>query len=121
MKSRTTEMVAISSGETMSFHSVESWLNDWLANKAGGASGRTMVCRFRLAACSDKACIRKLFQDAAGSLCGCHVIHRHALLCVCRAFARVHKIYEKLMAKSLFLRREFLGEEFLSVCIQCPS
>ena len=36
------EMVAISSGEVMSFHSAESWLNNWLANKAGSASVRTM-------------------------------------------------------------------------------
>jgi integrase len=40
------EMVAISSGETMSFHSVGSWLNDWLANKAGGAAEGTML-RYR--------------------------------------------------------------------------
>jgi hypothetical protein len=29
------EMVAISSGETMSFHTARGWLNDWVANKAG--------------------------------------------------------------------------------------
>ena len=29
------EMVAISTGEPMSFHSVRSWLNDWLTNKTG--------------------------------------------------------------------------------------
>ena len=40
------EMVAISSGETMSFHSIESWLTDWLANKAGGAAEGTML-RYR--------------------------------------------------------------------------
>jgi integrase len=36
------EMVAISSGETMSFHTVASWLNDWLANKTGVVSERTL-------------------------------------------------------------------------------
>jgi integrase len=40
------EMVAFSSGEVMSFHSIESWLNDWLANKAGGAAEGTML-RYR--------------------------------------------------------------------------
>lgn len=37
------EMVAISSGETLSFHSVEGWLNDWLASKDGSASKSTLV------------------------------------------------------------------------------
>jgi hypothetical protein len=36
------EMVAISSGETMSFYTVETWLNGWLANKAGGIANATM-------------------------------------------------------------------------------
>ena len=36
------EMVAISSGETMSFHTVRSWLNDWLTNKTGAVSERTL-------------------------------------------------------------------------------
>ena len=40
------EMVALSSGEVMSFHSIEGWLNDWLANKAGGAAEGTML-RYR--------------------------------------------------------------------------
>ena len=39
-------MVAISSGETMSFHSVRSWLNDWLTNKTGAVSERTLA-RYR--------------------------------------------------------------------------
>src|SRR4029077_1757640 len=40
------EMVAISTGETMSFHSVSSWLNDWLTNKTGAVSEKTLV-RYR--------------------------------------------------------------------------
>jgi integrase len=36
------EMVAISSGETMSFHTVRSWLNDWLTNKTGAVSEGTL-------------------------------------------------------------------------------
>ena len=40
------EMVAISSGETMSFHTTEGWLSDWLANKAGGTAEGTML-RYR--------------------------------------------------------------------------
>ena len=36
------EMVAISTGEPMSFHTVRGWLNDWLANKTGAVSGRTL-------------------------------------------------------------------------------
>jgi site-specific recombinase XerD len=39
-------MVAISTGETMSFHSVRSWFNDWLTNKTGAVSERTLV-RYR--------------------------------------------------------------------------
>ena len=40
------EMVKISSGETMNFHSVEDWLNEWLANKTGGVAEATML-RYR--------------------------------------------------------------------------
>ena len=40
------EMVAISSGETMSFHTVRGWLDDWLTNKSGVVSERTLV-RYR--------------------------------------------------------------------------
>ena len=40
------EMVAISTGETMSFHSVRGWLNDWLTNKTGAVSEKTLV-RYR--------------------------------------------------------------------------
>jgi integrase len=36
------EMVAISSGETLSFHSARSWLNDWLTNKTGAISETTL-------------------------------------------------------------------------------
>ena len=36
------EMVAISSGETLSFHSARSWLNDWLSNKTGAISEITL-------------------------------------------------------------------------------
>lgn len=36
------EMVAISTGETLSFHSARSWLNDWLANKTGAISETTL-------------------------------------------------------------------------------
>ncbi len=36
------EMVAISTGEPMSFHTARGWLNDWLANKTGAVSGRTL-------------------------------------------------------------------------------
>ncbi len=36
------EMVAISSGETLSFHNVRGWLNDWLTNKVGVVSERTL-------------------------------------------------------------------------------
>ena len=36
------ELVATSSGEELTFHSVEDWLADWLSNKAGSASARTM-------------------------------------------------------------------------------
>ena len=39
------EMVAFSSGEPMSFHTVRGWLNDWLANKVGTVTERTL---FRL-------------------------------------------------------------------------
>jgi integrase len=40
------EMVAISSGETMNFHTARSWLNDWLTNKTGAVSERTLA-RYR--------------------------------------------------------------------------
>jgi integrase len=40
------EMVAVSSGETLSFHTVRSWLTDWLANKSGAVAERTLV-RYR--------------------------------------------------------------------------
>jgi integrase len=36
------EMVAFSSGETLSFHSARSWLNDWLTNKTGAISEITL-------------------------------------------------------------------------------
>ena len=36
------ELVAASSGEEMTFHSVEAWLASWLSNKADSASARTM-------------------------------------------------------------------------------
>jgi integrase len=36
------ELVAASSGEELTFHSVEDWLTGWLSNKAGSASARTM-------------------------------------------------------------------------------
>jgi integrase len=36
------EMVAVSSGETLSFHTVRGWLNDWLTNKVGVVSERTL-------------------------------------------------------------------------------
>jgi integrase len=36
------EMVAFSSGETLSFHSARSWLNDWLTNKTGAISETTL-------------------------------------------------------------------------------
>jgi integrase len=36
------EMVAFSSGETLSFHSARSWLNDWLRNKTGAISEITL-------------------------------------------------------------------------------
>jgi integrase len=36
------EMVAICSGEQMEFHSVESWLRDWLEGKAGSAAKTTV-------------------------------------------------------------------------------
>jgi integrase len=35
------EMVTISSGETMSFHTARGWLGEWLANKVGVVSERT--------------------------------------------------------------------------------
>ena len=35
------ELVAASSGEEMTFHSVEEWLRGWLSNKEGSASART--------------------------------------------------------------------------------
>ena len=37
------EMVAISSGEQMEFHSVEGWLKDWLAGKAGSTAKATFT------------------------------------------------------------------------------
>ena len=40
------EMVKISSGETMNFHSIEAWLKEWLTNKAGGVAEGTML-RYR--------------------------------------------------------------------------
>ena len=40
------EMVAISTGETMSFHTARGWFNDWLANKTGAVSERTLF-RYR--------------------------------------------------------------------------
>jgi hypothetical protein len=40
------EMVKISSGEAMNFHSVEGWLNEWLANKAGAVADGTLL-RYR--------------------------------------------------------------------------
>jgi integrase len=36
------ELVAASSGEELTFHSTQDWLNDWLSNKAGSASAATM-------------------------------------------------------------------------------
>jgi integrase len=36
------ELVAASSGEELEFHSVESWLTDWLANKEGTTAPRTL-------------------------------------------------------------------------------
>ena len=36
------ELVAASSGEELTFHSVEDWLTGWLSNKTGSASARTM-------------------------------------------------------------------------------
>jgi hypothetical protein len=40
------EMVAISSGETMHFHTIEGWLSEFLANKSDGVAERTML-RYR--------------------------------------------------------------------------
>ena len=40
------EMVAISSGEGMEFFTVSQWMEQWLANKTGGASANTML-RYR--------------------------------------------------------------------------
>ena len=40
------EMVAASSGETLSFHTARGWLTDWLTNKSGAVSDRTLV-RYR--------------------------------------------------------------------------
>ena len=40
------EMVKISSGERMNFFSIERWLSEWLANKAGGVAEGTML-RYR--------------------------------------------------------------------------
>ncbi len=40
------EMVAITSGEALTSYTVEGWLNEWLDNKAGGASENTML-RYR--------------------------------------------------------------------------
>ena len=40
------EMVKISSGEAMNFHTVEGWLNEWLANKAGAVADGTLL-RYR--------------------------------------------------------------------------
>jgi integrase len=40
------ELVAASSGEELTFHSVEDWLTGWLSNKAGSASART-IDRYR--------------------------------------------------------------------------
>jgi integrase len=40
------EMVAISSGEAMEFFTVSQWMEQWLANKSGGASANTML-RYR--------------------------------------------------------------------------
>jgi integrase len=40
------EMVAISSGETLSFYTVRGWLNEWLTNKVGVVSERMLV-RYR--------------------------------------------------------------------------
>jgi integrase len=40
------EMVAISSGESMEFFTVSQWMEQWLANKSGGASANTML-RYR--------------------------------------------------------------------------
>ena len=40
------EMVAISSGEAMEFFTVSQWMEQWLANKTGGASANTML-RYR--------------------------------------------------------------------------
>jgi integrase len=36
------EIVAFSSGETLSFHSARSWLNDWLTNKTGAIAETTL-------------------------------------------------------------------------------